>query len=151
MASNNVVGILTSDPLYRSYFFYCSILILKMMLMSSLTGMKRMIYGVFINPEDTVMHKVKTSTNEKIERVRRAHLNDVENIPLFFVSAFIYCLTGPSVAWATLLFKTYTWCRILHTIVYAIKPLPQPSRMLVWVVGYAITGYMALSSLFYFM
>ncbi|XP_045460986.1 microsomal glutathione S-transferase 1-like [Harmonia axyridis] len=148
---NDSLKTLINDPLYRSYFYYCSILVLKMLMMSALTGIKRMIFRIFINPEDSAVFKAKITTNERVERVRRAHLNDLENIPLFFVAAFIFCLTGPSLAWATLLFKTFTYTRIVHTLVYAVYPVVQPTRMIVWTIGYLIIGYMASSSVLYFM
>ncbi|KAL3288825.1 hypothetical protein HHI36_003273 [Cryptolaemus montrouzieri] len=107
-------------------------------------------FQIFINPEDTLLHKVKLSTNEKVERVRRAHLNDLENILIFFMAAFAFCLTNPSFSWANFLFKTYTISRIAHTIVYAVVPVPQPARAIAWFIGYFITGYMALTSILYF-
>lgn len=76
----------------------------------------------------------------------RAHLNDLENIPLFFVIGFVYLLTNPSVVVATWLFRLYTAARFTHTYVYAIHVIPQPARGLSWGIGYAITGYMAVQS-----
>jgi glutathione S-transferase len=68
----------------------------------------------------------------------------LENIPAFLVIAFFYILTEPSQFLAVNLFRVFTVARILHTFVYTIVVLPQPSRALLWGVGYAITIYMAV-------
>jgi len=139
-----MVDITLANPLLRNYFFYCSILVVKMMAMSLLTGAKRFIYKAFVNPEDASRQKLKPRTDENVERVRRAHLNDLENITLFFIIGYIYVLTNPAVGFATLLFRVYTIARIVHTFVYAVVVIPQPARALSWFVGYGITGYMAV-------
>jgi glutathione S-transferase len=79
-----------------------------------------------------------------IKFICRGHLNDLENILPFLAVAFLYILTEPSQFLAVNLFRTFTVARILHTFVYTIVVLPQPSRGLVWGVGYAITIYMAV-------
>jgi glutathione S-transferase len=83
-----------------------------------------------------------------IEFVFRAHQNDLENILPFLVIGFGYMLSDPSQLVAINLFRAFTVARILHTFVYAIIVLPQPSRALVWGLGYVITIYMAVVVLF---
>ncbi|XP_057661405.1 microsomal glutathione S-transferase 1-like [Diorhabda carinulata] len=138
------------NDVFRSYLFYCSILVLKMMVMSIFTSSQRIKYGAFVNPEDVKAFKLKPKTDENVERVRRAHLNDIENIPLFFVSAWLYILTNPVAFVAKTLFLIYTIARIVHTIVYAVFPLPQPARGISWGIGFGITGYMAAISFLQF-
>ncbi|XP_052128915.1 microsomal glutathione S-transferase 1-like, partial [Frankliniella occidentalis] len=60
------------------------------------------------------------------------------------------CLTNPAPALALNLFRAYTGARIMHTIVYAVVPLPQPSRAIAWAVGYGITIYMAVTTVMHF-
>nr|CAD7578789.1 unnamed protein product [Timema californicum] len=106
---------------------------------------------VFANPEDAVGKGAKVRfDNTDIERVRRAHLNDLENIPIFFVASFFYQFTNPAPFIAINLIRVFALTRILHTIVYAVFPMPQPSRALAWGVGYGITGYMAVKTILYF-
>ncbi|XP_028147278.1 microsomal glutathione S-transferase 1 [Diabrotica virgifera virgifera] len=138
------------NEVLRSLLFYCSVLVLKMMFMSILTGSKRYKHKAFANPEDAIRRHVKPKVSEHVERVRRAHLNDIENIPLFFVTGLIYTLTNPAVYLAKTFFLAYTLARIGHTVVYAVVPIPQPARGLCWMVGYGITGYMAVVSLITF-
>lgn len=75
--------------------------------------------------------------------VCRAHLNDLENIPAFIFIGGLYILTNPATAAATWLMRVYTGSRILHTLVYAVYPVPQPARAISWGIGYGITFYMA--------
>ena len=49
-----------------------------------LTARQRFANGAFANPEDAkslFAKQDKPRTNENVERVRRAHLNDLENVP----------------------------------------------------------------------
>lgn len=82
-----------------------------------------------------------------IERVRRAHLNDLENIPAFIFAALIFLLTNPPAGLAINLFRIFTYARIAHTVVYAVFVVPQPARAISWGVGYGITIYMVIHSL----
>ena len=77
-------------------------------------------------------------------------MNDLENILPFFVIGYLYILTNPAAATATLLYKVFAGARIVHTFVYAITPMPQPSRALAWFVGFLIEVYMAVSVIAYF-
>lgn len=74
----------------------------------------------------------------------RGHRNDMESIYLFLLVAFGYIWTDPEPQWADKLFLIFTIARILHTVVYTIVVVPQPVRGLAWLVGYLITGYMAV-------
>lgn len=85
-----------------------------------------------------------------VERVRRAHLNDLENIPIFIVAAWLFLMTNPSASTAILLFRLFTIARIAHTFVYAVVVIPQPARALSFGVGFFITVYMVFCSLIFF-
>nr|AIL23554.1 microsomal glutathione S-transferase [Tenebrio molitor] len=139
------------NPVFRTYCFYSSILVVKMLFMSPLTGLTRFRFKAFANPEDGATMKIKPRVDDKVERIRRAHLNDLENISVFYVIGFIYTLTNPSVAWATLLFRVFTAARFIHTFVYAVFVVPQPARALSWATGFVITGYMAFKSIMHFL
>ncbi|XP_055640269.1 prostaglandin E synthase-like [Toxorhynchites rutilus septentrionalis] len=141
------------DPaVFRSYVFWSSVLVLKMLVMSILTGMKRHAKKAFANPEDLKSAKgAKIVLNDPdVERVRRAHLNDLENILPFFTVGFLYMFTGPSVALATNLFRLVAIARIAHTFVYAIFVIPQPARGISWMLAYIPTGFMAVQTILAF-
>lgn len=100
------------------------------------------------------MNKQQKSTvnaDERVERVRRAHLNDLENILPFFIAALFYVLTNPEPFIAINLFRTVAISRIIHTIVYAIIPIPQPARALAYHIAVWCTIYMIIKSAIFFM
>lgn len=105
----------------------------------------------FENPEDlrpgsdAVLKK-----DDDVERVRRAHLNDLENILPFFTAGFLYVLTEPNPDVAINLFRVAAIARILHTIVYGIYPVRQPARAICFMVCLIITLYFAISSIVFF-
>ena len=126
---------------------------------------------IYANEEDAKVRNGKIVFNDSdVERVRRyfssgcfiklnfnigyiifrAHLNDLENIPPFLFISFLYILTSPEYGSAKMLFWGFTGARIVHTFVYAIKPLPQPSRALAFMAGLGITSYMAVKVLQHF-
>ncbi|XP_026763966.2 microsomal glutathione S-transferase 1-like [Galleria mellonella] len=139
------------NPVVRSYIVYSAILALKLLFISILTALARMTRNVFANPEDAVLTKGKVKFDDQVvERKRRAHLNDLENIPAFWVLGALYVTTGPAVAWAQLLFRAFTLGRILHTIVYAIIPLPQPARVIAFGVPFAINIYIGVQVILHY-
>lgn len=110
-----------------------------------------MFLQVFANPEDRKDKNSKVLIGDPdVERPRRAHLNDLENIPAFWVAGLLYCLTNPEPALAINLFRAFTAARVLHTIVYAVVPIPQPARALSFFVGYGVTVYMAVCTIMHF-
>ncbi|XP_014239238.1 microsomal glutathione S-transferase 1 [Cimex lectularius] len=137
-----------NNPVFTSYLFYCSLLVLKVLMMVPLTARWRFSKKVFANPEDTKLSpksQVKFDDPD-VERVRRAHLNDLENIPVFFVAAYTYLLTNPNPWLAITLMRSFVLARFAHTLVYAVVVVPQPARFLAFMVGYGITAYMAVVS-----
>ncbi|KAK0090640.1 hypothetical protein PV325_009383 [Microctonus aethiopoides] len=138
------------DDLMSEFAFFSSILVLKMLAMAFLTGRQRFSKKVFANPEDVRDKSAKIKLDdEDVERVRRAHRNDLENILPWFIMTFVWLTTGPSSLLATILIRTFTFARIVHTLVYAVVPL-QPHRAIAFFVGFGITGYQAISTLIYY-
>ncbi|XP_073830087.1 microsomal glutathione S-transferase-like [Musca autumnalis] len=146
-----VLDLLTFDnAVFKSYVFWSGVLVLKMLLMSTLTAVQRFKTKTFANPEDCMSKKDKVAyDNPYVERVRRAHLNDMENILPFFITGFLYVLTNPAAFLAINLFRAVAAARILHTIVYAVVVIPQPARALSFFVAFFATGYMALQVVLY--
>ncbi|KAM6424872.1 microsomal glutathione S-transferase 1 isoform 1-T1 [Rhynochetos jubatus] len=139
---------LIDNEVFRAFATYATIVLLKMMLMSLITAYFRITRKAFANPEDTASFgkgesaKKFLRTDQDVERVRRGHLNDLENIVPFLGIGLLYALSGPELYTALLHFRIFAGARITHTFAYLI-PLPQPGRGLSWVVGYAVTISMA--------
>ena len=88
--------------------------------------------------------------NEDVERVRRAHQNDIENIVPFLILGYLYIFTNPELSTALLLFRVFVVARILHTIVY-INTIPQPARKYTFLVGIGVNLFMAFKIIVNFM
>ncbi|XP_046751438.1 microsomal glutathione S-transferase 1-like [Diprion similis] len=136
----------------KIFGFWGSILVLKILAMAVLTGRQRMRKQVFANPEDAAKHKkAKVAFDDPdVERIRRAHLNDLENVVPWFIVTWLWLGTGPSTWLAGLLIRVFVLSRILHTVVYAVVPLPQPSRAIAFFLGYFVTFYMAAATILHY-
>ncbi|XP_022081034.1 microsomal glutathione S-transferase 1-like [Acanthaster planci] len=137
MAAFSVLSF-SDNPVFKQYATYAAVVTLKMMFLSYLTGRYRMSRKVFINPEDARGKMELVRRDDDVERVRRCHRNDVENIPPFLVLGLLYVLTGPSASAAAWHFRVFVASRFFHTVAY-LTPLPQPSRFLGFLVG-AVTN-----------
>ncbi|KRF82580.1 microsomal glutathione S-transferase 1 isoform X2 [Drosophila virilis] len=137
--------LLTLDnPVFCCYLFWATVLVAKMLLMSLLTALQRFRYKVFPNEEDLFFKNIEVQFDDPhVERVRRAHRNDMENILPYFIMALIYVCTNPNPLVACNLFRVAAIARIVHTLVYAVYPVPQPSRILAFATMMLITFYMA--------
>ncbi|XP_071953663.1 microsomal glutathione S-transferase 1-like [Antedon mediterranea] len=129
---------------FRVFCTYAGLTTVKMMSLSVYTIMLRMKNDVFMNTEDKQSKdsKVGININDYIERVRRCHRNDLENIVPFLSLGFLYAITNPSVYSATMCYRIFFASRILHSIAY-LTPLPQPSRALCFIVGWFVNATMA--------
>jgi glutathione S-transferase len=112
-----------------------------------------MVSQAMVNPEDTffsfLWKKLELKTDDDVERVRRAHLNDLENILAFILISLLFILSQPNEMFAAWLFRIVGIARIAHSIIYVCK-VPQPFRAIFFYITYIITLFMALSSIVYF-
>uniref|UniRef100_A0A1Y9IW41 Microsomal glutathione S-transferase 1 n=1 Tax=Anopheles minimus TaxID=112268 RepID=A0A1Y9IW41_9DIPT len=142
-----------NDEVFRTYIFWAAVLVVKMLAMSLLTGRQRFRKKAFANPEDLPPKKGATPKfdDPDVERVRRAHRNDLENILPFFTVGLLYMLTNPEPFIAINLFRAVAVARIVHTLVYAVVVIPQPARGLSWGIAYGATAYMAVKTALFFL
>lgn len=149
-----MIEINLKDPVFATYVVAACIMILKAVLMSWLTVV-RMVgeNGGFRNPEDlkkTPMNPKPNSNqiapNERVERMRRIHQNDLENIPFFLVAGFLFTLTSPSLQVAQWLFYGYVVSRLLHFGAYLTAQIHE-IRATFWTIGSLILIYMTGATL----
>ncbi|XP_078530156.1 microsomal glutathione S-transferase 1 [Lissotriton helveticus] len=139
---------LIDSEVFLAYSTYATIVLLKMMLMSLCTAYFRLTRKAFANPEDAGVHskgegaKKFLRTDPDVERVRRCHLNDLENIVPFIGIGLLYSLSRPDLFTALLHFRIFAGSRIFHSISYLV-PLPQPCRGLSFFAGFIVTISMA--------
>ncbi|TRY59527.1 hypothetical protein DNTS_012226 [Danionella cerebrum] len=118
------------------FIFYSTLLISKMYVIAIITGQVRLRKKAFANPEDAVRHGGVQfcRADPDVDRCRRAHRNDMENIfPFLFLGA-VYSMLSPSYGIARLHFLVYFLGRVLHSVAYllALKP---PTRSIAYIVA----------------
>ncbi|NWX28577.1 PTGES synthase, partial [Notiomystis cincta] len=136
------------NKVFLSFTFYSTILILKMYVVAIITGQVRLRKKAFANPEDALRNGGAQFCREDpdVERCRRAHCNDMENIfPFLFLGA-IYSLLDPSPTVARIHFFTFCMGRIIHTIAYLLQ-LRAPARSVAYSVAQLPCFSMALQIL----
>jgi glutathione S-transferase len=149
------MGTLTlQNPLFATYAIAASLMILKAVSMSWLTVVRMMqVKGGFRSPEDLRKTPLnpepnpdQLQPNERVERIRRIQLNDLENLPFFLVSGFLYVLTEPSLLVARLLLYGYVASRLLHFAAYA-NARTHETRATLWTIGSLILIFMTCRTL----
>lgn len=111
----------TELPAFAALILFSVLLALKMGAVAFVTANARFKSKVVINPEDVPVNPGSRSEPEEAPgtlRAKRAHLNDVENIPVFMILALLFTLTGCSATAGWLYFGVYFVARTLHTICY---------------------------------
>ncbi|XP_014671144.1 PREDICTED: microsomal glutathione S-transferase 1-like [Priapulus caudatus] len=109
------------NDVFSSFAFYGTASVVKMMMMSILTSKQRMKNKAWVNPEDFEVrgYEVKPTTSDlDVERVRRNHQNDIENIIPFAIIGLLYVATGPCETAAKWHFRVFAAARLAHTIAY---------------------------------
>ncbi len=143
------------NPLFAAYAIAATLMILKAVGMSWLTVVRMMTErGGFRSPEDlqkTPLNPAPSpqqlAPNERVERIRRIHLNDLENLPFFLVAGLLYILTGPPLLLAQALLYGYVVSRLLHFAAY-LSAQTHDLRATLWTVGSLILIFMTGRTLF---
>jgi glutathione S-transferase len=144
------------DPVFATYVVAASIMILKALAMAWLTVWRMMVQvkGGFRSPEDlrpTLLNphpdRRQLEPDERVERMRRIQLNDLESVPYFLVIGFLFLLTEPSLIAAQWLFYGYVATRFAHFAAY-LTSQTHDLRAALWTPGSLILIYMATRTLF---
>jgi glutathione S-transferase len=140
------------DPLFSTYVIAATVMILKVLAMSWLTVVRMMTARRgFRSPEDlrkTALNPepdpIQLEPDERVERIRRIHLNDLENVPFFLVAGLLFVLTAPPLLLAQWLLYGYVVSRFLHFAAYY-SARSHDTRATLWTVGslilIVITGW----------
>lgn len=143
------------NPLLATYAIAASLMILKVVAMSWLTVVRMMqAKGGFRSPEDLRKTPLNPDPDpkqllpdERVERIRRIHMNDLENVPFFLVAGFLFILTEPSLLLAQVLLYGYVVSRLLHFAAY-LGARTHDTRATLWTVGSLILVGMSLRVLY---
>jgi glutathione S-transferase len=143
-----------ANPVFAAYAAAACLMVLKTVAMAWATVWKMMrVKGGYRAPEDarkTPLNPApragQTDPDERVERFRRIHQNDLENVPFFLAAGFLYVLTDPAHWLAQTLFYGYAASRFLHFWAYATAK-SHDLRATFWTIGVLIIMFMAARTL----
>ena len=145
------MNLLTFDnPVFRWYAAAAAVMIVKMMSQGWITVFRMIkVKGGYRYPEDANKgpanpnpRQDQLAPNEYVQRSRRMHENDTENVPLFLVAGLIYVSTGPGLVLAASLFSAYVLSRLAHFYV-VLTARSHEMRATFWTIGSVIIYFMA--------
>lgn len=139
------------NPIFVTYMITAAIMILKLMGQGWMTVYRMLkIGGGWATPEDLKPGLINRSPNPEqlelndyVDRSRRMHRNDLENIPAFLACGLIFVAAGPSYLVANTLMYTFVAARLAHTLAYATKQSHEV-RATLYTVGSLVVIIMAL-------
>lgn len=117
------------NPVFVTYMIAAAIMILKIMGQGWMTVYRMLkINGGWATPEDLQPGMInrkpnpeQLETNDYVDRSRRMHRNDLENIPAFLACGLIFVASGPSLLLANSLMYGFVAARLGHSLAYASK------------------------------
>lgn len=115
------------NPVFVTYMITAAIMVLKIMGQGWMTVYRMMkIDGGYASPEDLRPGPVNRNPragqlelNDYVDRSRRIHRNDLENIPAFLACGLLFVAAGPSYLLANILMYGFVGARLVHTLAYA--------------------------------
>ena len=115
------------NPVFATYMIAASLMILKIMGQGWMTVVRMMSSKAgLLNPEDLRVGPAnrhpdpkQLELNDYVERSRRMHRNDLENIPAFLACGLLFVAAGPSHLLAAILMYGFVAARLAHTVAYA--------------------------------
>jgi glutathione S-transferase len=119
----------TNNPVFVTYMITASLMILKIMGQGWVTVYRMMkIGGGWATAEDLRPGLInpkpdpeQLETNDYVDRSRRMHRNDLENIPAFLACGLLFVTAGPSLLLANILMYAFVVTRLAHSIAYATR------------------------------
>lgn len=142
------------NPVFATYVVAAAIMVLKTVSMAWLTVLKMtLVRGGYRSPEDlrrTLLNPApdpsQLQPNEAVERIRRIHHNDLENVPFFLAAGLLFVFTEPALLTARILFYGYVVTRLLHFLAY-LTAQTHDVRASLWTPGALAILYMAGAAL----
>ena len=117
------------NPVFIIYMIAASIMILKIMGQGWMTVYRMLKVGSgWASPEDLRPGLINRSPNPEqlelndyVDRSRRMHRNDLENVPAFLACGLLFVAAGPSYLLANVLMYGFVGARLAHALAYATK------------------------------
>jgi glutathione S-transferase len=141
----------TENPIFVTYMIAGSIMILKLMGQGWMTVYRMLrVDGGWATPEDMRAGLINRNPrpeqlgpNDYVDRSRRMHLNDLENIPAFLACGLLFVASAPSYMLANVLMYTFVGARLGHTLAYATKQTHE-IRATLYTIGSLVVIIMAV-------
>ncbi len=139
------------NPIFITYMIAAAIMIIKIMAQGWMT-VYRMLKSDsgLVSPEDLQVGLINRNPraeqlglNDYVDRSRRMHRNDLENIPAFLACGLLFVVTGPTVMLANILFYGFVGARLIHAVAYATKQSHEV-RATLYTIGSVIVIIMAI-------
>lgn len=117
------------NPIFVTYMIAASIMILKIMGQGWMTVYRMLKSDAGLaSPEDLQVGIINKNPrpeqlelNDYVDRSRRMHRNDLENIPAFLVCGLLFVAVDPSFLAANILLYGFVIVRLVHALAYATK------------------------------
>jgi glutathione S-transferase len=114
------------NPVFATYVIAGTLMILKLMGQGWITVYRMMkVGGGFLNPEDVAAGLAnpkprpgQLDADDYVERSRRMHHNDLENIPAFLVAGLLFAWTQPPLLVTQVLLYGFVATRLAHFWAY---------------------------------
>lgn len=119
----------TQNPVFVTYMITGAIMVLKIMGQGWMTVYRMLKSNSgLVSPEDLQVGLInkhpnpeQLEVNDYVDRSRRMHRNDLENIPAFLACGLLFVAAGPSYLLANVLMYGFVAARLAHAIAYATK------------------------------
>ncbi|MZR31962.1 MAPEG family protein [Sneathiella litorea] len=140
-----------ANPVFVAYAIAASLMVLKIMGQGWMTvyRMSKSDSGL-VSPEDLRVGPINKNprpeqldVNDYVDRSRRMHRNDLENIPAFLIAGLLFVAVDPNLLWAQILFYGFVVVRLLHAVAYATKQSHE-MRATFYSIGSVIVIYLAI-------
>ena len=105
---------------FNIYLLCVAALAFNLWFLVFMTGVRRNSAKQFVNPEDakTLKGELVDADASPVERVKAAHRNALENIPIFAILGLLYITSGGTKSGAMAYFITFAVSRWAHTLFY---------------------------------
>lgn len=138
------------NPVFVAYAVAAAIMILKIMGQGWMTVWRMQKSGMgLVSPEDLrpglynrKPDPSQLEPNDYVERSRRIHRNDLENIPAFLAAGLLFVAAQPPAAMAIALMALFTVARLAHTVAY-LTAQSHEVRSVPYSVGSLVVMFMA--------
>jgi len=138
------------NPVFATYVIAAALMALKVMGQGWMTVYRMMRSNSGLaSPEDVqagLLNKnpnpQQLEINDYVDRSRRMHRNDLENIPAFWAAGLVFVATDPALWLAQVLMYGFVAARAAHFLAYASKQTHE-ARATFYTIGSLIVIYMA--------